>query len=292
MAKTNIPLFIVAGMPRTGTTFLYRYFQKHPSIWVPFRKDNEYFGLNFHRGLNWFLRLYRGMKPEQIGCDISTVYCMDPSTIDRIKSFSPDVKVIICIRDPVDLAFSIYCQLNNFMWNVPPFEEFLKVYTVPKGDRNYKVELSSGQLSRGIESYRKAFDENLLLYNFELFKKDPLLILQYIERFLGIPNYFTKDNFENVIINARNRKNIKLISYLANRECMINFLGIVVPRKMILFFRNIFDKMGQYYKDKNTFNYPPDQIRLATELLAEDIEYFNEIFKQSQVILGNGDSFS
>lgn len=291
MAKVDIPLFIVAGMPRSGTTFLYHFFQKHPSIWVPSRKETDYFGVNFNKGLSWFLNLYRGIRPDQIGCDISPAYYMDLSTIDRMKSYNPDTKVILAVRNPVETALSLHAHQNTYLWNVPPFEEFIHNYSFPKSGGYYKLEFSRGQFYEGIDSYRKAFGENLLLYNFELFKKDPLLILQYIERFLSLSNYFKENNFKNIIINARNRKNIKLISYLANRESLAKFVEIAIPRIVTLFFRKIFDKISTLNGSGISLDYPPDHFQLATEVLRDDIEYFKKLFRESQIILGNGEPF-
>lgn len=166
-----MPLFIVAGVFRSGTTFLHHYFQKHPLIWVSPRKETEYFGVNYHRELKWFLSLYRGMGPEQIGCDISPSYFTDPSTIGRIKSFNPEVKVALSIRDPVEMALSLYAHLNTYLWKLPSFEEFINTYNLPRCNGYYKLEFSSGQITRGIESYCEAFGKNLLLYSYELFKK-------------------------------------------------------------------------------------------------------------------------
>ncbi|MBN2757956.1 MAG: hypothetical protein JXR51_12320 [Bacteroidales bacterium] len=41
-------------MPRAGTTFMYHYLQKHPEVFLPYRKEIQYFDLNYSEGENWY----------------------------------------------------------------------------------------------------------------------------------------------------------------------------------------------------------------------------------------------
>ena len=45
-------LFIVYGMPRTGTTYLYHALADHPQIYVPYRKESMFFSVNFDKGID------------------------------------------------------------------------------------------------------------------------------------------------------------------------------------------------------------------------------------------------
>jgi hypothetical protein len=52
-------LFVLAGMPRTATTFLYQRFQEHPEIFCPYRKETNFFSVNYAKGGAWYRDLFR-----------------------------------------------------------------------------------------------------------------------------------------------------------------------------------------------------------------------------------------
>ena len=66
--------FVVAGMPRAGTTFMYYFMQQHPEIFAPVRKEVNYFSFFYDKGEEWYHNLFKEMKQEKYGMDISPVY--------------------------------------------------------------------------------------------------------------------------------------------------------------------------------------------------------------------------
>ena len=90
---TRLPIIVIPGMPRAGTTFLYHNLQKHPSIFLPFRKEIDYFNRIYrHRGINWFHSLFKGIRDGQYAGDISPACWFEPNTIKYINIFT-----FICI---------------------------------------------------------------------------------------------------------------------------------------------------------------------------------------------------
>jgi len=102
---------IVAGMPRSGTTSLYYFLGQHPSIFVPFLKETDFFSFNCDRGLEWYCDLFREMRAGQTGIDISPSYFYDPQAAVRIKAANKDAKVILAVRNPVEFVVSWYARL-------------------------------------------------------------------------------------------------------------------------------------------------------------------------------------
>ena len=105
---------IIAGMPRGGATSLYHILNRHPALFVPYRKETAYFSYNYYKGERWYRGLFREMPPACFGLDVSPQYFMDPRSIERVKAFAPDTKVILAIRDPVDWigGFQGSCRLK------------------------------------------------------------------------------------------------------------------------------------------------------------------------------------
>jgi hypothetical protein len=43
----TLPNFLIVGVPKAGTTSLYKYLSQHPDVYVPKIKEPHYFSRNF-----------------------------------------------------------------------------------------------------------------------------------------------------------------------------------------------------------------------------------------------------
>jgi hypothetical protein len=288
MKHTYPRVFIVAGMPRCGTTFLYNKLQDHPSIFVPFRKETGFFSTNYAKGIEWYQSLYRKMSPAQIGADITPYYFLHDKAIERIKGLNPETKVVLGVRDPAEFALSLYDQFLSHTYGVPAFKDFLLGFTWRVGGEKLHLDLKDGFITRRIGEYRGAFGNNLLLFDFKLLQRDPLAVLQAIESFLEIPGHFNEENFENVIINAGNRRNIKVISYLLSRESLISALDLLLPRRLVVSLRSTFDRASESKKAEKDKDHSLEDIRRAEEFFAKEGAAIKEIFADSGIQRGSG----
>jgi hypothetical protein len=202
MGNKGFKVFVIPGMPRCATTFLYHNLEKHPSVFCPFRKETNYFSVNYQKGSDWYWNLYRGIRPGQVGADVSPSYFLHRKAIDRMKRFNPQMRVVLGVRDPVEWALSLYNQLLTHAWRGPDLSDFIERFPYPFGGEAIIIELRDGFVTKMVENYRKAFGDNLLLYHFDFFKNNPLAVLRSIEHFLDIPPYYSEYNFDNMIINA------------------------------------------------------------------------------------------
>ena len=289
MEGNSPSVFIIAGMPRCGTTFLYHNLQKHPSVFCPFRKETNYFSVNHHRGIEWYRDLYRDIRPGQIGADVSPSYFLHGQTIARIIRFNPDTKIVLGIRDPAEWSLSFYNQLLTHMWRGhPPFAEFIYKYSYPVSGQTIPMELSKRFVTKTIEQYRQVFGHNVLLYDFAFFQRSPLGVLRAIEHFLDLPHYYTESNFDHGVINSGNRRNIGFITYIVSRDSFASAVTKLVPRKFIQSMRYRFDKLSKDRDGVNKTVYTPENICLAQETFAEEGEWVQTLFSKGTVQLGSG----
>ena len=112
MIKPN--LFIV-GAPKCGTTFLYHYLKKHPDIYFPEFKEPHFFGSDLIRrngvydlSLNQYCDLFKSDK-KIIG-EASTFYIFSKNAAKEIYNFNSEAKIIIMLRNLVDLVYSLHSQ--------------------------------------------------------------------------------------------------------------------------------------------------------------------------------------
>jgi hypothetical protein len=283
----------MVGMGRSGSTTLYHQLQQHPHAALPFRKETFYFSANYHRGVDWFLDLYRDARPGQIGFDISPEYFLQEQAIARMLDFDPDMKAILSVREPVAWVLSMYNQRSGTQITMPPFEEFIHDYDLAVAGTTSHIRFSDSLTSRMIDMYRSAFGKNLLLWDFDYFAKEPLAVCQAIEAFTGLPPHFNKDNFENVVLNASNRRhNTALFTFLTN-ERVISVMHRVIPESVLKRARAAY-----YLAVKKTEpsdprqRHPPENIALAEQVLGEERARVKAIFAEHPMLLGNGEPFS
>ncbi len=290
LLNEKLPLFVVAGMPRGGTTFLYHYLSQHPDIFLPYRKEVNYFSVNNKKGIDWYHSLYSDMEMQKIAGDISPPCFLSPESLKRIKEYRDDVKVILVVRHPAEWAVSFYHQFKSFNAKMPKLERFLiDGYRYKLGEEYIDIQFTGNWIGQRISEYQEAFGDNLLVYEFSHFKKHPLDTLQVIEDFLGISEYFSRENFDNRRINESARRNNRLISFLLSRERIINLIGEIMPRSQIIKLRAMFDKFSAKNigeKSKNA-SHSEDELTIAKQILGEQLIKFSHIFEHSSILRGN-----
>lgn len=289
-------IVIVAGGPRCGTTFLYYYLKEHPNIFVPYYKEIDFFSYHYEIGIKQYLKNFKSMPEDAVGFDISPSYIVDEESIDividRIKKFNPNIKIVMGVRNPVDFAVSNYHQIDKYWYWMPPFEDFIKKFELRMGYNRINMEFKN-MFFEVVKKYKKSFGKNLLIYNFDLIKKDPLSVLKAIEVFIGLPDYFNKANFKNRIINASSHSEIKLVYYLKawlkshripktsnwftdtlNRASQINLFNYINKSKKQEDFQ---EKHSHYYQ-------------IAKQFLKDQEDDFLRLFADHDIQIGTGES--
>lgn len=102
--------FLIVGAQKSGTTSLYEYLSRHPAIFMPFLKEIEYFSSdkNYAKGLVFYNSFFEDAASTDILGEASPQYMYDSATAERIFKYSPKMKLIMCLRDPADRAYSHY----------------------------------------------------------------------------------------------------------------------------------------------------------------------------------------
>lgn len=285
-------IFIVLGMPRAGTTFLYHTLGKHPEIFVPYRKESMYFSINYCKGEQWYNDLYNDRSPNQIGADINPLYYIDTLALDRILDFDQNIKIILSVRDPVNYAISQHGNISAMGWEVPPVQEMVDGYEWQLSkDAAVTLQLTNGFMQRRIDEIRKKFGENALIYDFNYFQKNPLKVLHGIESFLGITQFFHEDNFENMKINASRRRNFTLLNSLLTNQGFLETLYKLLPDGLIRRGRTLFDKLSvseSVETDTSAQKLSENELSVLEQKLKTDIAYYEDLFSLGPMLSGSG----
>ena len=214
MKKPN--LFIV-GAPKCGTTFLYHYLKQHPEIFFSDFKEPHFFGSDLIRkngaydlNMNEYQKLFNSDK-KIIG-EASTFYIFSKTAAQEIYNFNPNSKIIIMLRDLVDLVYSMHSQF------------------VFSGDEI-------------IEDFKEALDlENHRLNGMKIPAQTTVVNkLFYTQNILDLPknidsfiNYFKRDNIQFVLLddikNNPERVYFEILTFL-NIDSTINIPNFKVINK-------------------------------------------------------------
>lgn len=109
------PDFFIVGAPKCGTTALIEYLKQHPDVFVPERKELDYFGsdlafkrysLSEEQYLSWF----RGANGQKRAGEGSVWYLRSARAAAEIKAFAPDARIIIMLRNPVEVMHALHSQ--------------------------------------------------------------------------------------------------------------------------------------------------------------------------------------
>lgn len=112
----RLPDFIIAGAPRSGTTWLYRLAQRHPQLAMaqPIVPEPKFFLVDelWKRGLDYYSsKWFEPLPAGRMLGEKSANYLESPVVAERIYRALPRVKLIFVLRNPVDRAYS------NYLWS-------------------------------------------------------------------------------------------------------------------------------------------------------------------------------
>ena len=116
------PNFIIVGAPKCGTTALSEYLREHPNVFVSTPKEVHYFSTDMpHHGVakskRAYLELFSAAGPEHHAVGEASVwYLYSTCAAQNIRTFRPDMKLIVMLRNPADLAYSMHSQSLYNLW--------------------------------------------------------------------------------------------------------------------------------------------------------------------------------
>ena len=111
------PNFFIVGAPKCGTTALSEYLNSHSNIFITKPKEPEYFNPDIktikYTSMEAYLELYATSKPQHSAVgEASSSYLSSPNALYNIYKFNKNAKIIIMIRNPIDMAYSLFSQLK------------------------------------------------------------------------------------------------------------------------------------------------------------------------------------
>lgn len=196
------PNFLYIGVARAGSTWLFNVLREHPEIYVPPAKDIYFFDRHYDKGMTWYLEHFREGKGATAIGELSHDYYLSAEAADRIHTDLPGVRLICCLREPVDCLRSGY--LYNRTMDLAPSVSLEDFARAPQTRRQFDY---FAHLKRYLDLFGR---ERLLIVFYEDLAADPAAYVESIYRFLGVDTAFQPPSLTERINPARDARNTYL----------------------------------------------------------------------------------
>lgn len=224
------PNFFIVGAAKSGTTSMQKYLGQHPDIAMPQRREPIFFGqdLTSHTkrtgDAQAYLQVFAGCGPEKIVGEKTVWYLYSKTAAAEIEAFDKNAKIMIMLRNPVDMVHSLHHQfLSTGNEDVRSFEAALALMeeraagrSLPKGAHfpqgllYTQVPLYCDQ----VERYLRAFGrDQVQVISFDEFSRDTPACYARALAFLDVRQDFTP---EFVVYNKKRKARLKPLEDLSD----------------------------------------------------------------------------
>lgn len=177
-AAVRSPDFAYIGTSKAGSTWLFNALAGHPDVYLASSKGLYFFDQHFDRGQEWYLDHFAAAAASPAAGEISHSYLSSPEAPARIAELNPAMRLLVCLREPVDRAFSDYLDLVKNGQFDGPFPEALE---------RFPRLLDRGCYATHLQRYLDRFPrEQVHVSLFDDLRADPQAYADGVFDFLGV----------------------------------------------------------------------------------------------------------
>jgi hypothetical protein len=201
----RLPNFLIVGAAKCGTTSLAAHLARHPDVFVPSDKELYFFERDhiWTRGADWYASRFAGAGDAAAVGEATPSYMFYPWAVERIEQLLPDVRAVVCLRDPVERAYSHYLYWrDSFAFETRSFARAIDDELAAGGDEISVHRVRSdppyfGYVARGLylpqlERLESAFGrERIHVVMLDDMRADPTGTFGAVCRFLGVDDAAT-----------------------------------------------------------------------------------------------------
>lgn len=213
MSNLSVPLVLFLGPDKSGSTWCYDYAAKHSDVVVAKAKDLFFFDddRTFARGIDWYLAQF-GTTDGTTLFDVGHDYLFSENAakrVGRLKASAKGIETVVCVRNPLDRAFSSYRYMLRQGRLTCSFSDALQ--TVPEL-------VEHGQYGSWCEMWLKETGELPSILSFSLLSSDEEAFANDLCSVLGVRHSDSgvqlRDVQKNGAVQARNPRTIAFLRRL------------------------------------------------------------------------------
>jgi len=191
------PNLFVAGVPKAGTTSLFHYLALHPDVFPSSRKEPGYFHPfkinDMDKNLEAYKKLFSGHSGQRYAIEATPGYFYGgKESAEAINGYSPESKVIIVLRNPVERLFSFYKYKKSLghisaKLNFGAYVDECKKTTGPIAREIYDFwAMIGGNYSTLLSEWHDVFGERLMICFFDDMVKDEPKFIENVCNWLSL----------------------------------------------------------------------------------------------------------
>ena len=252
------PDFFIVGAQRSGTSAMRDYLRKHPEIFTPKIGEPGFFATDgpwprVIRDEKTYLSLFADAKDEKRVGEKSTRYLVSRRAAAEIKAFQPSASIIIMLRNPVDMVYSLHSHsllfgredITDFEAALAADEDRKRGMHLPKGgnpkDVRWFLYRERTRYTKQVQRYFDTFGrERVHVIIFDDFVRDTASVYRDTLKFLNVNPAF-RPVFQKVNANRRVRSRVvaRLLgnppeSFLLGSSRIVPFAEFNVLRRGLL----------------------------------------------------------
>lgn len=256
------PDFFIVGAHKCGTTAMSHYLGLHPEVYMATRNESLYFASDLHSqtSLEDYLSYFEEVDTERRIGEKSVGYLLSEVAAKNIKAFDPAAEIIVMLRKPTEMVYSLYWQQKYRGYeDKPTFREAIDAE--PKRKQGLEIPTLCWEPKmlwyREIANYapqvKRFLDlfgtEQVLVILYDDFKSDIDSVYKATLQFLDVDIQFVPPQF-NPVNTHKTARSILLWKFL-NSEFLkkARAFGSWPPHE---FRRKISKQIGDYLKRINT----------------------------------------
>ncbi|MEZ5542473.1 MAG: sulfotransferase [Pseudomonadota bacterium] len=191
-AAPKVDIFHV-GPQKSGTTWIYECLREHAGVCCPPRDTIHYYDMFYARGPDWYAQAFAHARPGQQLFDPTPTYLRSTWAPRRMAADNPGARIIFCLRNPIERAFSHYWHEKKKLTIRFEFADCLRNYDL------FQSYLETGFYAEHIARFLDHFPRSaLLVQRFEQLQQDPRGFLDELLAFAALDR-----DFEPSILNRR-----------------------------------------------------------------------------------------
>lgn len=209
--------FIFLGPSKTASTWIYEAIRPHPGLFVPVTKDLYFFDKYYYKGIGWYESFFRGAPAGSLCGELSHDYFSSRIALQRIHAYNPNIKLICCLRNPFERAYSSYLHLVRVGL-------FSGSFAAALSELPFIVD--EGRYYTNLKHILSLFDrESVLVLDFDELEASPDLFARRIFNFLGVDEEFVPDVLHQKINPARKARSTTVARIAKQAALLIRHLG-------------------------------------------------------------------
>lgn len=153
--RRKLPDFLIIGAQKSGTTYLHRLLQQHPSIRAGLKKEIHYFDRHYAKSEQWYRAHFHviNSRRNQLCFEATPDYLYHNQVPGRVSEMMQDILGILILRNPVERAYSHYQMMRRRSGNSGDEFEFAvrkEKHALEKGNFNFKNDGKHAYLARSL----------------------------------------------------------------------------------------------------------------------------------------------